>query len=181
MTYDLTTLKALKARIDAATGEDRGLDADIAILFGKLIVIIDPNAPDDMKWRIIFPDADYGCGFETGYYDSTKRSKKQLYKEAHDDAQKYEHLERFTSSVDAALALIAKVLPELVIEMCRTSDGKFQVREAWLHIPENEDLDGLEIDHPRGTYRWKPKPASLAILSVLFAALIAKEENNDPR
>jgi hypothetical protein len=171
MTYDLTTLKALKARIDATTGEDRELDADIAILFGKLIVIIDPNAPDDMKWRIIFPDADYGCGFETGYYDSTKRSKKQLYKEAHDDAQGYEHLERFTSSVDAGLALIAKVLPEVE----RWVLGQNTHHGTWSITFHKLDKDRAPYSVAKG----KAKTPALAILSATFAALIAKEENND--
>ena len=169
MTYDLTTLKALKARIDAATEGDRELDADIAILFGKLIILIDKNAPDNTKWIVIFRDADYGCCFETGYYGSTKLSKEQLYKEAHDDAQGYEHLEHITSSIDAALALIEKVLPEVNrFELVHDMWGNTKISKARLIAAGEYCKDGASLSN-----------GALALLSALFAALISKEKTND--
>ena len=73
-----------------------------------------------------------------------------------------------TASIDAALALVERVLPGLGIVVCRIAGkpGLMQIREAFVF---DECVD-LEIE-PDGW--WRIRPAALAIVECLIRALHA--------
>lgn len=79
----------------------------------------------------------------------------------------------FTSSVDAALALVERVLPGLGIVMCRLSgSGLIQVREAFV-FDEETDMEIEPEEH------WRPRPPALAIVACLLRALISGAHHAD--
>lgn len=141
----MTPLTDLLRRVEGATGPDRELDADV------LAALLDARR-------------------ERGYHNANAmRAKGSADLPARDYWRRCGPL--VTASVDAALALVERVLPGLVIDMCRLGrpGNQFQVREVLIYCGEEPDVLEVERDY------WPARPAPLAILEALLHALIARE------
>lgn len=102
--YDLDTLRALKEKIDQATGPDREIDASIARLFDSM-----PREGDGpFDWKYV--------GGGTWHQDEFNQPHPGYNRNA----------EKYTASIDAALALVGQLgLPGIVImrEAIRMTSG----------------------------------------------------------
>jgi hypothetical protein len=134
------SLSALLERVEGATGPDRALDEAIS-----LALCVD-------HYFAQLADAPEGVGFEAykfhGYADSSAL--------------------RVTASVDAALALIGRVLPGVDPKIWRW-------RGQWgasLHDPENGSMVIAQ-------HHYSPTPA-LALCAALLAAMIGEEAKPSP-
>lgn len=80
---------------------------------------------------------------------------------------------RYTASIDAALALVAKKLPgwKLTMDDIRPDEGT--ATDTYLLGPNYNDMTSADSSKPVGT-----RPICLAILEALFTALTAKEEQS---
>lgn len=142
----MTALAELLARVEAAEGPDRELDFDLE----RLTLEGDGWERED-------------CG--------PRYSPKWI--RAEGDGRYFVHgvAPHLTGSVDAALALVDRVLPGLVIDMCRIGrpGNQFQVHEVLIYSGEDSDVEEVERDY------WPVRPGALAILEALLRALLAKD------
>jgi hypothetical protein len=140
----MTTLKELAAMLDAATGPSRELDADLAEVVG-LRIEREHYTRYTQEWAPYIYDW-MGCNKHP--------------------------LPRFTSSIDAALALVERLLPgAITVHAQQWKHPTYERPESWTWE--------LSI-YPRGrtTATYSPT-APLAILRALVAALISQEKNDD--
>ena len=140
--FNVETLRALLARVEAATGPDRKIDAAIAVTIdGGPKSFTSDDAPDRTR-------GSYGAGI---WFT---------------DADNYHVLSKtvrcaalITASIDAAVALIERVLPEWIWDVTSTGTSWIMAGdESDLHVPA------------------KGATPALAILAAIFRALIHIEE-----
>jgi hypothetical protein len=147
----MTTLQDLLARVEAAEGPDREIDAAIY------------NAMVDDGGRKAFRVTDWTRGRAPmlgRYHDGwlTGKSDSDIYA---DD------LVRFTASIDAALALVERALPDSYVELSGP--------RKYLHIPTPvPNRWCASIVEPGYRGGWGATPP-LAILAALLKAKIAQE------
>lgn len=137
------TLSDLLERVKSAGGPDRELDANIATAIGGYIY--EKRGRDQKAWF---------------YPTDGRHGRRQIH-------GSYDALERFTASVDAALALVERLCPDLVITFTRIGDGSgmLQITEAWLAESDIEVVDDMSP--------MEPMPGAFAILCALLTALQA--------
>ncbi len=118
MTHTLTTLRDLKARLDAAKGPDRELDAAIFVALVEPTWVTSPKDPgavaaDAMSFR------------STGkLHYITKTSK---------------HAPHYTASIDAAVALVERALPGKVVSIIADAINLVS-GENWRGVPLGKAL-----------------------------------------
>lgn len=130
-TYNLPALRDLLVRVEAATGPDLELDGRIWCLRSGLTFY---------RWD--------GAGVVWKCADGTIR---------HSGS---ERISRYTASIDAAVALIERVLPHSLISL------------------SNDHTEGWTAK-VRLSYGKRMATPALALLSALMKALIAREEQNE--
>jgi len=142
----MTCLTELIERVKAATGPDRELSRDVLTTVGGWAY--EKRNRDAKLWM-------YG---PQGHRKDTPGA--SLFGAPH-----------VTSSIDAALALVERVCPDLVIHMTRLGDGsgQLQITEAWLAGIGNQVVDNFSP--------LNPKPEALAIL---LTALLALQSQGAP-
>jgi hypothetical protein len=91
MSPNLPTLQALLARIEGGEGEDRALDAEIALHIG-------------------------GCVRYRNWYDDDAKTQHAWHCKWQNDSE-WEPLPHFTTSLDAAVALVERVRPGCVLDV----------------------------------------------------------------
>jgi hypothetical protein len=91
MSPNLPTLQALLARVEGGGGEDRALDAEIALHIG-------------------------GCVRYRNWYDDDAKTQHAWHFKWQDDCE-WEPLPHFTTSLDAAVALVERRLPGCVLDV----------------------------------------------------------------
>jgi hypothetical protein len=91
MSPNLPTLQALLARVEGGEGEDRALDAEIALHIG-------------------------GCVRYRNWYDDDAKTQHAWHFKWQDDCE-WEPLPHFTTSLDAAVALVERRLPGCVLDV----------------------------------------------------------------
>jgi hypothetical protein len=147
---DLATLEALRTRINAATGPDLELDGMIA----KLAREIPPDA-QFMRENIYGQDSNT---WYTGGYG----------------AYVYYNPEPYTALIDAALALVERLLPGwrwgLVHQQGGENSDAMDGYHFWLESPTGND------EHQIGPMATGPT----AILAALLTALIAQQKGTTP-
>ena len=135
MTADLPTLEALLARVEGEKGEDRAMDAEIALHIG-------------------------GCVRYRNWYDDDAKTQHAWHFKWQDDCE-WEPLPHFTTSLDAAVALVERVRPGNVLEV----EG-FAGSAQW----------GAMVAEHGAT---APTPAR-ALIAALLRAEIAKPQEPQP-
>jgi hypothetical protein len=136
---DLDTLKSLRERVIAAEGPDRRLDAELCCAFH--LTNLRPAEPDDFEGKYGYSPGNLKC--EHGFLMA----------------------EFYTSSIDAALGLVERVLPG--VHWDRFTEG-----DVHLYWRPNIEADYLMARSPRGL------KTPLAILAALLSALISKEPSD---
>jgi hypothetical protein len=91
MSLNLPTLQALLARVEGGEGEDRALDAEIALHIG-------------------------GCVRYRNWYDDDAKTQHAWHFKWQDDCE-WEPLPHFTTSLDAAVTLVERRLPGCVLDV----------------------------------------------------------------
>ncbi len=137
---DLTTLQSLRDRVAQATGPDREIDAAIACAF--VLRDLRPARPDDFEGRYGYPPGSIKTTLGFLQADS------------------------YTSSIDAALAWVERVLPGWGWTVSNADDVK-PCPKAWVWELSAEN----RAEHFSAN---APTPA-LAIILAGLDALIAKE------
>lgn len=140
-----TQLRDLAERLERATGPDRELDVRIHMLVNPPVGVI-VNGMGANRFL--------ACAQETGDWEGAGRAIDAL---------------RITSSIDAAVALTERLLPE----MCWTIDSNQGLCTAKLFCDGDEGEGGWwdEVWHIGAN-------AALALLRAMVTAMIAKEEGN---
>lgn len=147
MTADLTTLRALKARVDAATGANHRLDADLceALTYppnghdATVVWVCDATAEElaaEPRWVLMWRDS---SGEWMGFAPP------------------------LTASIDAAVGLVERVLPQrrfIDIEIHPSS------ADVEISMGYGDEWSGNDND----------RTAPLAVLSALLTALITQAE-----
>ena len=147
----MSDLSELLKRVEAATGPDRELDAHLAVIAGLNMCFCDYEAG---SYHGDCPPP--GCGEPLGLHDERHSYPVQW--------QDDERLPAYTASIDAALALVEKVLPGWRRQIFEDRSGGWTAR---LVSPSSDVVSTDEL---------KPPPtASLAILAALLRAKIAAE------
>ncbi|MGV6875873.1 hypothetical protein ACUSIJ_24710 [Pseudochelatococcus sp. B33] len=152
-TYDLPTLRDLLVRVETADGPDRELDAKIQIAF--------------------IPD--YGSRVELSpakfvrFEDVWRRNRAQHLNHANNVADWW-NCPKYSASIDAAVALIERALPGAFYFFGK---GRLTPGEP-LYGARVTPADGEEFDAEHEA------SLTLAILSALLKALIAREEGREP-
>lgn len=141
----MTDLNALLERVKAATGPDRGLDADLLEMAN------------------------------IGYYDYTRSNYEYQADDANRMDLTKEWWHPFpTRTIDAALALTERVLPGwIVVNLCEWDAEVLRARGPWtciLKLGGTQD----DFRAPKGRCNHAPT-APLAIIAATLAALIASE------
>lgn len=145
-------LADLIARVEGASGPDRELDADLHLAFGQA-----PNEHYNRPWRhpILLSEEHRRPGL-LEYVEISGVSARPA--------------PIYTASIDAALALMERCLPGLVLVMRRLANGLWQVDEAWIYNGPHDATD-FDVDS-------SPRPGALAILLALLRALQSQEPSD---
>lgn len=145
----MTQLADLLARLEKAEGPDREIDAAL------LVALLKPEQlADDLRYyRLPSPSMDHMEMCAPGTYWLKQRSGASLHTSPH-----------YTASLDAALALVERVLPSR--EWCVGVDLENSC--AWAQV-ENDVWD-----EATGHIRGKANTPALALLAALLRAKIAE-------
>lgn len=147
-TPDITRLRSLLERCEKASGPDRELDADLAVAMGHF----------DYRLRYGLED----CRIVRGRIIDANQVEVGVVGKG--GLLFIDDLPKFTASLDAAVALIEKALPGWDWRgQSMGSDGCFA--EVWWHGWRDDTVIHAEAKSP-----------TLALLSALLKALIAREE-----
>lgn len=153
MTYTKSDLQSLLERLERAERPDRHLDADILVAFG--IITPKPDAGGYLqKYRRPFPKGESGDGWEVCLLPDWKWPTTVF------------EVEPITASLDAAIALVEKALPNCLRHFGR--DWAQQGDRCYAII----QLDGATWS--TGQQRAGTEP--LALLTAMIKALIAECE-----
>jgi hypothetical protein len=128
MSLNLPTLQALLSRVEGGEGEDRALDAEIALHIG-------------------------GCVRYRNWYDDDAKTQHAWHCKWQNDSE-WEPLPHFTTSLDAAVALVERVRPGM---------GASVLQVALLRTPRDATIDQI----------------ARAVLAVMIGAQIAEMEAGD--
>ena len=146
---DLTTLQDLKARVDAASGPDRRLDAELCCAFH--LTGLRPAEPDDFDGKYGYSPGNLKC--EHGFLQA----------------------DSYTRSIDSAVSLTERVLPGWFWRGGHIPvphwTGSRNV-SCWAHISRTDASNCDRRDEATGWCETVP----LALISALLAALIAQEQ-----
>lgn len=162
----MTTLPELQARVRAATGADRELDARLAQLDGLNMTFC------DFDTGCYHGDCESpGCGEPLGLHDE-RRSYPSDWRED-------ERLPRYTASIDAALALVERLLPGWTRHITEWPPGMWlddeekPIERPWWDIEfwEPNVLYDENNEAPSGD----GPTLALALLDALLGAMIARE------
>lgn len=149
---DKARLEALLERVETATGPDRGLDDAIAFAT--------QYRPDSQHDRLgSFADHEAKHNYETAWI-------------AHAPWRSQWDIPFYTGSIDAALALVERVLPGWTVANLSQQDDKSwfcELREGFL-----TSYDRVATSF--GAYGKLPLTAPLAILAALLRALIGRAD-----
>lgn len=154
---DITTLRELKERVDAAEGPDRDLDGEIEVLARRLEA--------------------YAAGLD----DETRAKWESRAGWVFDAFTTYEP-KPFTASIDASLALVERVLPGWVWHVggCQSDFLSETCMPFWAELSGPVSYKVVEAGiGAEPTFDVSSAPgqtAPNAIISALLSALIAKEE-----
>ena len=142
-------LADLIARVETASGPDRELDCRIeaALVHAAQFLIVGPPTYATPRY---FANPDLELDW-IGY-------------------DLLETADNYTASIDAALALMERCLPGLVLVMRRLANGLWQVDEAWIYNGPHDATD-FDVDS-------SPRPGALAILLALLRALQSQEPSD---
>jgi hypothetical protein len=152
-------LIAARARVEQATGPDRGLDGTL--------------------WWLVYLDAEQrssedpwgGVASAAKHYGGYGRALEQFFSSSDPYCLARRAFELpFTSSIDAALALVERKLPGwIVVNLCEWEDDALRSRGPWLcQLKRRGTQDHLGA--PKGECRHGKTPP-LAILAALLTAI----------
>lgn len=159
----LDTLRDLKARVEAATGPDREIDGEVMFdLFAKPVGDNGYLWPeDDPSWLFAmrFP------GKDRSWFERNRRRDCRdtivIWRDGDPILMNELRVPKLTASLDAALALVERVLPETGYDLDYVPGNEPAYTATFFGVAARRE-DGHSLP--------------LAVLSALFAALIAREE-----
>lgn len=148
----MTDLTNLLGKLERATGADREIDeALMALAYTR-------------------DERHIGAEEDSGPHGEWVRVKDRVWVDPKTDKWVSTAALSFTASVDAALALVERLRPELVIKATKLGDGSghWQITEAWFGDTEVVD-DMAPMD---------PRPGALAILIALIKSLLEEQHGH---